>query len=287
MVTDGASKIDKFEMKKRLGSIRLNVLKIGDELAEADYYDMKQNLDAENIDFDPTSVNLKKIQKDLGSPREGEKDAGIPLSTQRAYRLVLDHSDRVFRDLKEIAYKYIEIGDLPGEGLFVPDDEQVENILNTVKNFEKIDFSVKNLQEMQKLYKQVYFFCQYLQQLIQSDSPYKEKLENALESLTRIKQKMLNDPHLLFSLKQVKELTDDKKLMKLAKKEARKMLKEMQLSDKELSIKDMKKSQMLFTMDVGEGSMGQFLLLIFIKLYQAVKKVVTFPFRKNSEGEKR
>ncbi len=284
VVTDGASKIDKFEMKKRLGSIRLNVLKIGDELAEADYYDLKQNLDAENIDFDPTSVNLKKIQGDLSSQKEEGKEPTIPLSVQRAYRLILDHSDRVFKDLKEISYKYIEIGDLPADGLFVPDEEQVNSILEAVKNFQKIDFSEKNLAEMQKIYKQVYFFCQYLQQLIQSESPYRDKLEKALETLTAIKQKMLSDPHLLFSLRPVKELTDDKKLMKLARKEARKMLKEMQLSDKKLTVQEMKKAQMIFTMDVGEGSMGQFLMLIFIKLYQAVKKIVTRPFRKKEKS---
>lgn len=288
VVTDGASKIDKFEMKKRLGNIRLNILKIGDEFAEADYYDLKQNMDAENIDFDPTSVNMKNAQKELAAAKNENGESTIPLSVQRAYRLILDHSDRVFKDLKDISYKYIELGDLPQEGLFVPDQEQVDSILQTVKNFQKIDLGSKSLAEMQKLYKQIYFFSQYLEQLMQSDSSFKSQLESAFEDLVTLKQKLLKNPELFYSLRQVKELVDDKKLMKLAKKEARKMLKEMQLSDKKLSVKEMKKAQMIFTMDVGEGSMGQFILLLFIKLFQGIKKIVTFPFKgkEKREGEK-
>ena len=171
--------------------------------------------------------------------------------------------------------------------MFVPDKEQVDNILQTVQNFQKIDLSAKSLAEMQKIYKQVYFFCQYLEQLMQSDSSFKSQLQGAYDDLTLLKQKMLKDPQLFYSLRQVKELADDKKLMKLQKKEARKMLKDMQLSDKKLSVKEMKRAQMIFTMDVGEGSMGQFLLLLFIKIYQSVKKVVTFPFSGRKKEEEK
>jgi len=277
VVTDGVSKIDSHEMQKRLGDIKLNVLKIGDEMAEPDYYEMKQNLDQENVDFDPTSVNLKNIQKEISTYNPDDDENDIPLSKQRVYRLLLDYSDSLFKDLKEVSKKYIEIGDLPHDGSFEPTGEQVEKIQDFVENFRKIDFSEKDIDDLKKLYKQVYFFSQYIEQLIQMEGPHNAALKKCLENLLDVKQKMLKNPELLFTVMQVKELDDDKKLMKLAKKDARKMMKEMQLDNKKLTIKEMKKAQMLFTFDVGEGSMGQFILLLIIKLMQLLKRIFLFP----------
>ena len=74
--------------------------------------------------------------------------------------------------------------------------------------------------------------------------------------------------------------------MKLARKEVKKKLKEMQLSNRSLTSKEMRKAQMLLTMNVGEGSVGQFLKLLFVKLWQLLNFIVRIIFRrgKNSKG---
>jgi hypothetical protein len=279
VITDGVSKINKHEMRKRLGSIRLNVMKIGDELAEADYYELKRNLDHDNVDFDPTSVNLKNIKKKMDERDPGNPGDELPLAVQRAYRLVLDHSENVFKDLREISHKYIEIADLKHDGLFIPSDEHVQNIKDTVERFLSFDFMKLSIEQRQKAYKKVYFFCQYLQQLIQADEKHRDTLQWSLEKLNEIKQRMLKDMELLFTIRKVKELDDDKKLMKLAKKEARKLMKQMQLENRKLSIREMKKAQVLLTMDVGEGSMGQFILLLLVKLYMFIKESAQYLFK--------
>jgi hypothetical protein len=64
--------------------------------------------------------------------------------------------------------------------------------------------------------------------------------------------------------------------MKLARKEVKKKLKEMQLTSKALTSGEMKKAQMLLTMDVGEGSAGQILKLLLVKLWEAIKAAVRY-----------
>ncbi|HPJ38514.1 MAG TPA: hypothetical protein PLT75_08720, partial [Spirochaetota bacterium] len=42
VVTDGISRIEKFKLQEKLGDIKLNVLKIGKDLVEANFYDIQQ-----------------------------------------------------------------------------------------------------------------------------------------------------------------------------------------------------------------------------------------------------
>lgn len=105
------------------------------------------------------------------------------------------------------------------------------------------------------------------------------------EKLKKIRQRMLNDPLLYDIITREKGYDEDKKTMKLSRREARKRLKEMQLQNKALSTKEMKQAQMLMVMDVGEGSMGQFLKLLLVKLWQLITKVAGLAFRKKSGGE--
>ncbi|RPI96423.1 MAG: hypothetical protein EHM32_03165 [Spirochaetales bacterium] len=99
VVTDGISKIDKYEMKNKLADIKLNVLKIGDDLAEPNFFEMKKTLEFSKIDFDPSSVNIKEIKKKMAEAG-GEADDSVLLPKERrAYRYLLDFSERMFNDL--------------------------------------------------------------------------------------------------------------------------------------------------------------------------------------------
>jgi len=276
IVTDGISKIDKYETIKELGSIKLNVLKIGHEFAEMSYFDVKSVLDQENIDFDPSAINLKKMQENLNS--SNEDDSSLSLMEQRAYRRVLDFSNSAFKDLKEISSKYIEIDDLNLGSLFTLSDENYQNLKQSVENLSRTGLSSMDLESKKKLYKQAYLLYQYLDMLSNKSKSYLSEINSLKEQMQSFKQNLLGDPVLLFEIMGVDAFDDDKKLMKLAKKDAKKMMKEMEMKNKKLSLDDMKKAKMLFSFDVGEGSMGQFILLLFVKLFQILKKIILFPF---------
>jgi len=47
----------------------------------------------------------------------------------------------------------------------------------------------------------------------------------------------------------------------------------------------MKRGQLLLSMDFGEGSMGQFFMMLFIKLFQLIRRI--FSRSKNGPDEER
>ena len=98
--------------------------------------------------------------------------------------------------------------------------------------------------------------------------------------LNNIKQDILSDPALFKMVMDAKGSGEDKKSMKLAKKEVKKKLKEMQMTQKQLSSEEIKQAQLLLSSDIGEGNLGQFLKVLFIKLMQFIKKTATAPFKK-------
>lgn len=285
VVTDGISKIDKFEMKQKLGSIKLNVLKIGNDLAEPDFFEMKKTLDFEKIDFNPASVNIKDIKRKLSDSNRDEEV--LTPTERRAYRYLLDYSEKMFRDLRDVANRFVEIPDLQPMDLFTLTDDNLDFIESTVDDLLQRDYTDKTIEEMKRLYKQAYFLCQYIELLMENgDNAANPILQNAHNKLKLARQKMLQDPSLLKLVTGVKGFDEEKKTLKLARKEMRKKLKEMQLTSKTLTSKEMKKAQMVLTMDFGEGgSMGQFLMLIFIKLWEFLKKILFFWREKDTGGE--
>ncbi|MCP4133441.1 MAG: hypothetical protein GY754_20905 [bacterium] len=278
VVTDGISKIQKGQMKERLGDIKLHVLKIGNEMAEVDFYDMQNVLSNNNNTFDSSSVNIRRVKEEIEQSKENAEETKLNISERRAYQLILDQSEGMFNDLREISTKYIEIKDFEGEGLFEITDESLENIKSAIDQFEKIEAHI-DIKEKERRYKQVYFLNQYLQVLMENGHANNSEIKQCMDRIAAIKQKMLKDPELLFTVMETKEFDEDKKAMKLAKKEARKLMKEMEMKNKELSLNDMKRARILFTMDVGEGSMGKFILLLLVMLMKFIKKVLLFPFR--------
>lgn len=286
VVTDGISKIDSYEMKRKLGDIKLNVLKIGDDLAEPNFFDMKKTLDYSKIDFDPSSINIKEIKKKMAETGEADERVLTP-TERRAYRFMLDYSEKMFNDLKGVSHRFVEIKDLEPYDLFKLTDEILDSIETAVDGLSRIDLRDRTQEELKRLYKQAYFLGQYIELLMEYGGNSKNPvLINAKQQLEAIKQNMLKDPSLLDMVLRVGKYDEKKETMKLARKEVKKKLKEMQLSSKTLSTQEMKKAQMLLMMDVGEGSMGQIFKLLFVKLWMLIIRISGYLFKKNKTQEK-
>jgi hypothetical protein len=287
VVTDGISKIEKNELKLKLRSIKLNILKIGSDPPEPDYFELEAHLKAENIAVDPSMLNIKMVQQKMA---RADGKAGSPLSSveTRVYRTICDHSEKIFKDLKDISNKYIEIGDLKTDGLYDVSEETVENLRSSLNRFSSLDFGSLQSDEKVRIYKQVNFIIQYLSMLIENGNKDNQTLNSLYNSFVTLKSSLMKDPDIIFTIVKVKDLKEDKKTMKLAKKEMKKLLQDMQMDSKNLTIEDMKRADMFFNMDPGgDGNMGKFILLLMIKLAQFVKKVVAYPFNRISASRKK
>lgn len=272
VVTDGISKIDKYLMKEKLGDIKLNILKIGRDLAEPDYFEMKKTFDANKIKFDPTALNIKEIQQKMEKSQDGE-EALSPLQ-KRAYRYILEYSETMFKDLKEISHRFVEIPDLDPTSLYELTDEKLDAIETAVDAFTRMDFNTKTLEERKKLFKQAYFLSQYVSLLLENKKNATNPiLKRCAYKLQKITQDILADPSLLQLVMETGKFSD-KETLKLSKKQLKEKLKEMKMSQTPLSSEEIRKAQMLLTSDLGEGNIGQFLRVLFIKLLQFITHVV-------------
>jgi hypothetical protein len=284
VVTDGISKIDKYGMKNKLADIKLNVLKIGDDLAEPNFFEMKKTLEFSKIDFDPSSVNIKEIKKKMAEAGGEGDDSVLSPKERRAYRYLLDFSERMFNDLREVSQRFVEIKDLEPYELFKLTDEMLDSIETAVDELYRIDLEARTQEERERLYKQAYFLGQYLELLMEYGGNNRNPiLQRADARVREIKQRMLEDPGLLKMIQSMKGYDEDKETMKLARKEVKKKLKEMQLQSRTLTTSEMKKAQMLLTMDVGEGSVGQFLKLILVKLWMLLSALARRLFKRRVE----
>ncbi|MGQ9844268.1 MAG: hypothetical protein ACUVRK_12005, partial [Spirochaetota bacterium] len=192
VVTDGISKIDKYLMKDKLGDIKLNILKIGRDLAEPDYFEMKKTFDANKIKFDPTALNIKEIQQKMEKSKDGE-EALSPLQ-KRAYRFILEYSETMFKDLKEISHRFVEIPDLDPSSLYELTDEKLDAIETSVDAFTRIDFNTKTLEERKKFFKQAYFLSQYVSLLLENKkNAVNPILKRCAYKLQKITQDILAD----------------------------------------------------------------------------------------------
>jgi hypothetical protein len=222
--------------------------------------------------FDPTALNIKEIQQKMEKSQDGE-EALSPLQ-KRAYRYILEYSETMFKDLKEISHRFVEIPDLDPSSLFELTDEKLDAIETAVDDFTRIDYNTKTLEERKKLFKQAYFLSQYVTLLLEnkknSSNPI---LKNCAYKLRKITQTILADPSLLQMVMETGRFTD-KDTLKLSMKQLKEKLKDMKMSQTPLSAEEIKKAQMLLTSDLGEGNIGQFLRVLFIKLLEFIKKLM-------------
>ncbi len=284
VVTDGASKIDVQEMLEKLGKIKLHVLKIGDDLPEPDFYDMKSEFANERVDFDPSSINIKQIKNRMQNPKEDDRP--LSPSEKRIYSLMLDGSNNIFKDLKKVSKNYIEVGDINTDKLYDVSYENLENIFHWVKKLEHADFRYMKIDEKERVYKQAYFLGQYLKMLHDQGSKNKVELKAFIDRVAKIKSKLMEDNELFLLIVKSGKYHEDKKKLKLDKKEARKLIKQMKFKNEKITIKDMKRAQLTFSFQPGEGSAGKLFLMLIIKLGQFIGGIVTYPFTRSKKKDK-
>ena len=286
VVTDGISKIEKNELRVKLGDIKLNVLKIGDDIAKPDLMEMETQLKGQNIHIYSDTIDIRTIKSKMDDYKKDNKTAGLTNAEKIAFRKIMETSNKMYNDLKEVATKYIEIKDLNNKILYSIGPEQIEFIQFTLERFSIIDLKDLTMLEKKKLFRQVQFFYQYVQMLMENGNAENQVLQEALETLVRIKRKMLKNPDLLYMFTEKKELTDDKETMKLAKAQAKQMLKQIKLDDRRLSVAEMRKAQLILTSDTGTGSRGQFFMLLLVKLWEFLKKTFSRAGREATRAEK-
>jgi len=222
----------------------------------------------------------------MQNPREDDKP--LTVTEKRIYRLMLDGSNNIFKDLKKVAKNYIEVGDIKTENLYDVSYENLENIFHWVKKLEYIDLKYMKIEDKERVFKQAYFLNQYIKMLLDQGSKNKVELKAFLDRVAKIKSKLMEDNELFLLIVRSGKYHDDKKKLKLDKKEARKLMKQMTLKNEKITIKDMKRAQLTFSFQPGEGSAGKLFLLLLIKLGQFIGGIVTRPFnRSKKDGEEK
>jgi len=287
VVTDGISKVDVHDMVDKLGKIKLHILKIGDDLPEPDFYDMKAELSNQKIDFDPSSINMRDIKHRIQNRQED--DAPLTLVEQRIHRLMLENSNNILKDLKKISKNYIEVGDIKSDKLYDVSFENMENLFHWVKKLESVDLKYMKIDDKERLYKQAYFLGQYIKMLHDHGSKNKAELKTFIDRIAKLKSRLMEDNELFLFIVKAGKYHEDKKKLMLDKKQARKLMKQMSHMDKKITINDMKRAQLTFSFEPGKGESGKLFLFLIIKLGQLIAKIVTYPFNrsKKEEGEEK
>lgn len=272
VVTDCISKIDRFKIQKELGEIKLNILKIGRDLAEPDFFEKQKTLKSTSIDFDISKATIDDIRKKIS-----DSDSGLtPLSpsVRRAFNYILDHSEKMFQDLRDVSHRFIEIQDLDSSDLFKLTDENLDFIGTSIDELSKLDSTAITIHELMRTYKHAYFLSQYIELLMNyGDNEKNPLLQIAHEKLKEIRHRMLKNSALLEIITENKGFDEDKKALKRAQKESKQKLKEMRMLSRSLSTEEMKEARLLMTLDVGEGNIGHLIKLLLIKLWEFLRGI--------------
>jgi hypothetical protein len=215
-----------------------------------------------------------------------EDDRPLTPTEKRIYSLMLDGSNNIFKDLKKVSKNYIEVGDIKTDKLYDVSYENLENIFHWVKKLEHADFRYMKIDEKERVYKQAYFLGQYLKMLHDQGSKNKVELKAFIDRVAKIKTKLMEDNELFLLIVKSGKYHEDKKKLKLDKKEARKLIKQMKFKNEKITIKDMKRAQLTFSFQPGEGSAGKLFLMLIIKLGQFIGGVVTYPFTRSKKKDK-
>ena len=273
LVTDGFSKIEKNELRVKLGDIKLNVLKIGNDIPMPELSEIEYHLRKENVRIYADTIDIRSIKKKVEDFENNVEGSSLTRGEEQAFGKILGASEQMFKDLKEISNKYIEIGDLSTDTLFHLDQERLEHVRFTLDRFSVIDLKELTMFDKKKLFRQVQFFYQYIQMLMENGNADNPLLSEAIMTLGMIKRNMLSNPDMVYLFAEKKELSDDRSTMKLARAQAKKMLKQMKFEGRRLTIDEMKKADLILTMSAGAGARGQMLLLLFIKLMEWIKRI--------------
>jgi hypothetical protein len=278
VVTDGlVHDLEIDRMKEELKDIKLNFLKIGLDLAEPDSYEIKHLLTQAGYDFDPFYVSIKDIKKKFSAGDGKETISSLSKVEQRIYKYMLECSEKITNDIKKISYRFIEIEDINTSTLNVLNEETAKFIGDAVTELLNTELGNKTIQELAVVYKKAYFLSQYIEFLLKSGKDKNNPiLEKAAKDISLMKEEMLSNPNLFDIIMRTSGFDDDKKLLKTAKKTAKKNIKEMKQQNRYLTKDEIKNAQMVFSMGVAgdSGNIGQLFRILFIKLWEFIKTAI-------------
>ncbi|MFH0974885.1 MAG: hypothetical protein V1874_03785 [Spirochaetota bacterium] len=281
VVTDGlVHDLNIPKMKEKLKGIKLNILKIGQDMAEPNGYEIKRVLAEAGHDFNPFSISLKEIKNKFNNP---DNARNISQAEHVVYKYMLECSDKIIRDIKEISHKFIEIEDIQSAYTEYMNKDASIFVEKAIDELMNINMDDKTLEELSIIYKKAFFLSQYIEFLLKTDKMKdNSKLIEASQELFSLKQTMLANPNLLDIIMRNKGFEDDKQVTKAAKKAAKENMNELLNQKKALSKNDIKNAKMIFTMGGhgGTGSPGQLLYVLFVKLWEWIKSVFRKIFRK-------
>jgi hypothetical protein len=288
VVTDGISRVDRYDMKKKLGDIKLNILKIGDEFVSAGYFELKSELEKAGIDVDIGEINLRSVRDvvnaiENASSGTGGAASGIPPVTQhKAYRFISSFMESVFDDLRDVAHKFVEVPDIREDLLFKLTDDHFENLTELIERIKVGSEWELDLNSRKRLYKQAYSLAQYIRLLIDHQDEDNPRLYRLLHDLSEIRERMLRDPELLYEVVRAGGFKEDEQNIYANQRQMQFNLKNVEMKNNRLTANQIKKAKLLLKMDVsgGERSPGMLLYIIIIKLMQFLKKIFLAPFGK-------
>ncbi len=291
VVTDGISRIDRYDMKKKLGDIKLNILKIGDEFVSAGYFELKSELEKANIEADLNQISLRDVRKivnriDNLPPEAGGSAPGVPpFSQHKVYRFISSFMESVFGDLREVSNKFVEVPDIREDLLFKITDDHLENVSELVARIKIGSEWDLDYNSRKRLYKQAYSLTQYIQLLISHQDEDNPRLYRLMHDLSEIRDRMLNDPELLFEVVKAGGYKEDEQNIQANYKNLQFHLKNMEMKSNRLTANQIKKARLLLKMNVpgGERRPGMLFYILFIKLVQLLKKIFLAPFGKSGE----
>ncbi len=271
VVTDGVCAIDVEEMRSELKDIRLNVLKIGKDIPVPDYFTMEKLFKRCNLPFNPQSPLLWNIQESLNEYNDPVKRESFSLEKKGILRGVQSNSDAMYKDLRDISYRFIEIDDLPKNLGISVDEESVQQVLSLVERCENDEPLMKIFSEREEFFKRINFLAQYIDLLFAMGYENIRPLETARDRLESMKKKMLKEPELLVQLVESGFFDNDKELLKLAKKEAKQLLKDAKLQNLSLPLKELRNAQIMSGAGFGKGSIFKMLYIMFYRIWMFIR----------------
>jgi hypothetical protein len=280
IVTDGLSSIDKNLLKTKLGSIKLNTLKIGDDKTDPDLSVMVEMLKQDNINIDSLYSEMDKV-KDSGRKTKEQSNSGFQkesISPKEAMlrRVIQKFQSKLDRDLNEVSFRYFDIKDLDPSLLYIITPEQEAGILRAINDLEECVKISTDQDDKVILYKKVYFFSQYISMLMESSKDNNANLKGFLDRLYKMKSLLLEDQEVFLIISEIPELLEDPKLMKMAGKEAMEMMKKMTEQKKKLTFEQMKMAKLQRGGALRKAKPGELLQLLFLKIIETLKKIFYF-----------
>ncbi len=270
LVTDGISKIDKDFLKNKLGDIKLNILKIGDEYPDLDYGKLVKLFENEGISFDPLTVDIMKIREKLNLHEEGTTK--LPLKTRRIYKMILDDAEDMFSEIRSLSKTFIEIGDLNVKYKAKLTDETLNGLKEAVSNLRDELSNHKDIEFTKNLYKKTVMLKQYVQMYMENGSKNSE-LKQLNDELSQLQLELLKDKELYDLVIDQDNLHADKKTMKEAQKEQKKLKQKLNKEIQDLTLEELKnvKLKISFSMDIGKGNMLELIKMLLKKLWLHIK----------------